>query len=1795
MKKKKIPFFIYIILIIGIITFGAYYVLNYSNKETYSFTKDGYAILLKNNENTPTTYSFSRGVKYNYRKYTDLVTFDSYDKKNVNMTYDNIIHYVDGSLQPLKNVVGIDLKNISDDIIFYYNIYKNTDIKYQQGSGYSIDTKNSTNDKIKFDTLLVRVDTNKFLVAGDGIRLILPNDEIVEFDKYAYFEYHDGSIVKIYNVNKNYQTISTNAKLVINDVSIDLADEMISKEGIKRISLTNLIINSDGNIDVIVENDQKAIGLNESMVEQPEINEELNTGTDLNLIEDEDRNDNDNSNQNENENVQTEEVVDDSKIDKTPEYKVTELSVSSLKLDAKITVIDDDMVLTSPTTIKVIENSTYKTIYEDISMDSNIMISIANLSPDKEYTLLADATYKIDDVEYDRTFISKIFRTKSIGASLDSNYSKVDGVVVNVTKENYSDVASAKVILHDKDGTVMEERLVVMNTAAEYPIIFDNLESNTTYVITLEEMLVDGVVVDDGYSQSISMTTLKKAPVIGDLKYALDKRKSTISMSPTSVIDSDNGIVGYRYEVYDVRNAENNSTPVTTIAKSDMSDAVLYVDGTKIERWVQYTYRLVVEYYDNEKIVEYTKDLGSTMQLDGVRFPTIHFDETYVTWEQINGVIVIDDPDGAIISDEFEVVYKNSVDVFDIMTLQISDVNQVVDINNNTQQMTVPAGTIPIAVNNLRKHETYTFQVYGYVNLQDDSSDLQKVYIGSVFVQTDDPTPLLGSYTHDTSNLSQAFSVNFRLTNDNASLEASTLNDLTFYLYEGTNTNGVPFASTHVSDLDSAPYSSTIKRDYYDNYVNITPQFFNLEATDFLSKKYTMVVADAKDYTRYGNEIPIINNQIEIEVSDIINEFTGDPNDAITIKAIQNRNASTFGLTYDNNLEPTTIVAYNVLAKYTNDTKKAISVTYKVYGLDPSTNNYVRLPHLDKTELYNSNGTLPATLFEVDYGTEGTALDNDSTETKLRRGNKYYLTFEVKVSKDNNSSETIIYPNEVDPDLTLRSIEITPRKQSSTFMMYPSSSTQNSATWKYYVKDVDYSLSRMTLNSYIGAKITQPNATPSSTVPIIYTENQEFSTVTFEGLVEEEIYGIKKFERLVKSNPETQTVLNRIWHYKNYNNLPLTFSVEEEENRFAININDYYSNKEIADRISYADLYIIPQDGVHDTIEFKNIVFDDGTYYVNYLSLQELKGVMLKFRLNVYYDNGSYGYDVETDFKALQQASIEGPGEYYYDNNKRYLELHSSVVDSKFVTELKPFEDKMTLLTNKNHTRDYDIVVDSGGVYYEENYVIAKALVPENLSATDDEGSFNKITPGISIRTGSKLNISALLNTAEIRATITVPESSTVYNDDVYIELYNTDENGGNAEHIFRDDGDYNTGNLVFKVNDFSRAVEIDNLSPQQNYYIKFYVYETVQDKANDNRTYLYDTDEHASGLIYRFYTMTDVGVNNIKLSFVPYTYDNKTLILTYNLKVIHGFDRIEYVIQKWNGNSYVDSGIAISDSRTFQPMMTINIPAPPSMHPNIAWGQRYRVIIKPYGTYEIDGVASEFAFIQGKSDITLPMANTPFMGISTIKSLDALKFRVTINDSDHIFVNDQYTVRLVDSDYNVIASITDNSTNIASKLFSFPADEYGLENGKAYTFNIIADGDRQNSGNPEMYTRLSKSITTTFGDVVYLGTVTASKNQSNPKDIDVIFANSYRLSDVTSVEYFITNLSTGEFITSGTDMSFNSGHLNYNSTNNVYYYTISLNEIENFIEDETYIITMNFYTNDDLVDQTEISYYYGG
>ena len=128
-----------------------------------------------------------------------------------------------------------------------------------------------------------------------------------------------------------------------------------------------------------------------------------------------------------------------------------------------------------------------------------------------------------------------------------------------------------------------------MNSASVYEVEFNDLNKNTSYTVVMDDILSEGVVVEEGYSQSVSIKTLKEAPTIGNLNYIVNKKNATFTMNVSGMKDPNNGIIGYRYEVYDARNASSSALPVTTVSKKDLSDAIVTVDGSIIERGVPYT------------------------------------------------------------------------------------------------------------------------------------------------------------------------------------------------------------------------------------------------------------------------------------------------------------------------------------------------------------------------------------------------------------------------------------------------------------------------------------------------------------------------------------------------------------------------------------------------------------------------------------------------------------------------------------------------------------------------------------------------------------------------------------------------------------------------------------------------------------------------------------------------------------------------------------------------------------------------------------------------------------------------------------------------------------------------------------------------------------------------------------------------------------------------------------------------------------------------------------------------------
>ena len=120
-------------------------------------------------------------------------------------------------------------------------------------------------------------------------------------------------------------------------------------------------------------------------------------------------------------------------------------------------------------------------------------------------------------------------------------------------------------------------------------------------------------------------------------------------------------------------------------------------------------------------------------------------------------------------------------------------------------------------------------------------------------------------------------------------------------------------------------------------------------------------------------------------------------------------------------------------------------------------------------------------------------------------------------------------------------------------------------------------------------------------------------------------------------------------------------------------------------------------------------------------------------------------------------------------------------------------------------------------------------------------------------------------------------------------------------------------------------------------------------------------------------------------------------------------------------------------------------------------------------------------------------------------------------------------------------------------------------------------------------FSLIEKSKTINTGSSVNLGTVTLSQNGSESNVIDVIFSDSYQLNKIDKISYTVVSANSGYYYSNTSNFS-----VRYNSEKDLYYYTIYLDE-EGFDSNSVYIVGLNFYDNNTLIDNIEIDYYSGG
>ena len=1785
MKKYIIVMVLIALIIISVLGFN---IMQIERKNTKVFSESGYILQSKTGAKVQEVERYYFNANENYKKqYNQKVVFKDTSGENISVEEDNFLHYTNGSIGTLTKSVILNLEKLNEDPIPYYTVTANRVLK-KNGNIFTI---KNLNQELEFRNFIWKISENKYLICGSPMTINFQNGETKEISGYIEVEYSDNEVVKLYNQELTYQTVSSNLFITLpDDIKINLSNKIVSQNNDNKMSLENMIIDSNANVEIIdIEDEKYKEQVENNLQENKEENESeenkldenqtqknLSNNTLSNTVSGNNENDyrtqeqtpiyNQNVTQqtqtistedsqntssvisvNENVSEEIEQMEEKQSGEETiieekvkfvaPTFKVEEFEIDSISMKAKIAIIDEENSIVDDPIVKILRNDTGKIVYqnEEISGAYTLDVSVSSLSPDVEYTMVIQASYKVEDAIYTKNFVYKVFRTKTAGIELEKDYCTNNELAFRCNVEEDTKVKSADVVLMDKHGEIIETKKI--ETESIKNIEFYGLNSNTDYIVELTNVLYDGQVITNGFQMKSVYKTLKEKPEISGTEFEIDKRNGIFLISAKNLVDVDGGIQNCRYEIYDTRIEGENIEPVLTINSNKNEQVTVPLDINNISRGVPYTFRLVADFYDNEKIVEFESEYSDIMKMDGVEFPTVRFVESTVTYERIEGTLIIEDINKTIdlsSDNSITVIYTDSVGMSESFTSSGSL-------------------SIPVSINGLRANETYKFSVYTKVNLQDGNEPIDKCYVGGAVVKTKIPQDLKAVYEEDVQDVKNTFTLNFRLQNaegTEGTLEADTLSGMTFNIYAGQTAQGSPIRTLKVVDTDLNPYNSDLKQNYYDNSVTITPSFFNADNKDFRDKYYTITVTNAYDYTTYQNNIPIQRNSYTLETKGYRPDLPIDPNNAVEVFEIRNRDKDK-----RSELNDKTIVGYGVKAKYNNIDMYARKVIYRAY--DANSKELIQT----KEAQIGSDGVIPEIEFEVGDGTETNLKDTDI----LRRGNSYYFTYEMQIDLNGDGIAETPYPYP-EEDIILRSREILPIKQEAKIELYPSASTNKTITYKYKISDVDKSLKNNQLIASIGNTIKDRKVI----TPLL--QNDTYQEVTFENLSVGNI-SISTEQALNKNELAEVRQISQYYFEGQVTLNDLKYNVELSSNRVVITLLNAEEKKY---RIGAVDVEFI---GTSNTIIKEFLYPDDNIIVVNLEEIKELKDEEITVNVYAYYDTGLIGFDMESDYKLFQKAYKSGEDKYYcaLNNNSNFV-YTPFAKQNMYISSRTDNVLRLVSVANTSRNAVINLMKLEGGLAYEYDIINQKQVAKTKLNSDGNNTiSFSVIIPGISMQdvTG-KLNIVPELSEVKFKANITTVESTRVKDNKVYIEIYQTDENGNNEKFVRTEER---------LIGDFTDYITIGELEPKSYYFIKFKS-EIITDLGDAQEEYLYDVDYQITGKNYYFSTLATVGISNISVTYNPVKYNKKSVDIKYKLDRIFGYQKIIYTIQKWNERSSEYETLFDNIEETlFKREMVRQISCNPGSR--FEFDKKYKLIIKPLAEIEDDeGNIKELELGTTEEEFELQALSMPVIRITHKRpNTDDVQFKITVYDNDKVIENDEYSIRILNDRDEDITPEEYQNVKYKTDTLNNTIDLEQIEKTKKYKIEVITKVDLENSGHDLIDNIKSYTLVPINDSGISVGNITTKPNSVQSNKIDLIFTDSYKLREIDQIKYSIYD--TEGYSINGTQQFIPVP--NEISGEEIFSFTID----EGLQEEGRFYLELQFLKNEKIVDSYSLEYNY--
>lgn len=228
-------------------------------KKQESFFGDGYVLTLDESagETTAEPVYFNAGTKYKV-SYPETVSFKDTEGNKQKLDYTNFVHYADGSIGAVTDGVLMELEQLKNGYINYYNVSSKS-IMRKENDKYILDNKG---EELEFKDFIWKLSDSKYLVSSNVLDIVLPNQSKLDADGFVELNYLDDGIVQILTDNAAYQVLTSGTEVTLaNGMSIDTDTRMIDDGDDEIMSLSSLQADNASNIFVVPSANQAAMNV----------------------------------------------------------------------------------------------------------------------------------------------------------------------------------------------------------------------------------------------------------------------------------------------------------------------------------------------------------------------------------------------------------------------------------------------------------------------------------------------------------------------------------------------------------------------------------------------------------------------------------------------------------------------------------------------------------------------------------------------------------------------------------------------------------------------------------------------------------------------------------------------------------------------------------------------------------------------------------------------------------------------------------------------------------------------------------------------------------------------------------------------------------------------------------------------------------------------------------------------------------------------------------------------------------------------------------------------------------------------------------------------------------------------------------------------------------------------------------------------------------------------------------------------------------------------------------------------